>query len=165
MAYERPRGQRGLASLTGILLLVLLSAAGCSTDAPAGWFAPDGARAVSTLELRPGDELAVRVELPRGYVAAELVQRASLQVGATVVTGEAVVTDERTFVLELAPPKSSLEPEEGVLDLVLGFCEPEAKELCFFDMPSLPVRIVNGANADETDVGLPILIYRPEAPQ
>lgn len=193
MAPERPRRERRLAALNSALRFVaaiavptLAAVTSCAPAAPqTGWLDASGpsAEPVDEISLHPGSELTVLVELPSGYVPAELVQRAVLTVGDLVQADEqspaaatAAAGDSIDFVLRYAgqavpgepataPTNGAARTSHGTLKLFLGFCEPDAKEICYFDLPSLPVRDTGTPDAAGQGVGPMHLIYRPEAPQ
>lgn len=166
MAHERSRRKRRLARLSTAALLALLTAfalAGC-TDAPrVGWSRsgsarPDGDAPVTELE-GAWTAIAVSVELPPGYEAADdFVQRATLR----FADGQRVDTQsglDRAFRLQ--PPQAGGEAE---LELMLGFCESDVKEICYVDVTTLPLR-ARADGAREPDANVATLIYRPEAPK
>ena len=171
MAHERSRRKRRLARLSTTALLALLTAvalAGCTGAPRIGWSLaggslagssrPDGGAALTELE-GAWTTITVSVELPPGYEAADdFVQRATLRFpdGQQVDTQNGL---DRAFRLQ--PPQAGGEAE---LELMLGFCESDVKEICYVDVTTLPLRLrADGAREPDADVAT--LVYRPEAPK
>lgn len=161
MAHERFRRKRRLARLSTTALLALLIAvalAGCTGAPRIGWVRPGGGAAVTELE-GAWTAITVSVELPPGYEAADdFVQRATLR----TASGEQTDTQsglDRAFRLQ--PPQAGGEAE---LELMLGFCESDVKEICYVDVTTLPLRL-RADGARESDADVATLVYRPEAPK
>ena len=152
MAQNRLSRERRLASLI-IATLVLVSCERTQGDSY-GWSVPDGS---GPFELPAGAEaLAVVVELPPGYEAAEeFVQRAVL------VAGEERYAVERSGLdgpIIVAVPSGIGVGSEMDLELLIGFCESTVKDVCYIDTPALTVRVV-----DEVGPSEPYAVtYRPE---
>lgn len=109
--------------------------------------------------MRPGaGELLVTVELPPGYEAAEeFTQRATLS------AGESIATDTQHALarpFRLAVPTHG--GEDARLELMIGFCRSDVKEICYLDTPTL--RLSVGTPPSPRDASLD-LVYRPEEPR
>lgn len=139
------------------MALTGLAVTGCGQTVRAtGWTARDGSTAVSRLELaRISAAITVGIELPPGYEAAEdFIQRATLR----LPDGEQTDTQsglDRAFRLELPAGGANT----GELEVMLGFCESDRKEVCYVDTATLPVSRREAAGDTET------LVYRPEPPK
>ena len=174
MAHQRSDRKRGLASLSALALALrqrlLLAIAvvlagsvvgGCSQASGPGWYALSDARGepepVTELALRDGEAITVRVELPAGYIPAEFLQRATLRAGGEEQTSEQFAPESSSFSFRLNPDSGPA--GEASLALVLGFCEPEDKDVCYVDMNEIPVRFTDTAQGAVT------VLYRPETPQ
>ena len=161
MAQKRYVGKRRLTPLTISLALLALATtilSGCNSSRETGWFAPDS---ITTITVgRNAGEIRVEVELPEGYEPAEeFVQRASLRSGDVVQT-DAQTMLERPFTLRLDAPGAQAPPELS-LELLIGFCEPEEKDVCYIDTSSIAVvRSEDSASTRATTI-----TYRPERPQ
>ena len=166
MAHERSRRKRRLARLSVVAALAALVLAGCAETPTAGWSDPQRSP-IDAIELAPASTvITVSVELPPGYEPAdEFVQRATLRSGAEERIDVQSGLD-RAF--QLSPADGT---EEGEIELILGFCESDVKEICYVDTTTLPVRLVDwdGAGTNEPpgraagDAGA--VVYRPEAPK
>lgn len=143
------------------MALVAVATLGCGDTATTGWSDPNGATLASGLELDAGSPaISVAIELPPGYEPAdEFVQRATLRSSH----GEQTDTQsglDRAFRLE---PASE---DAYELELILGFCESDVKEVCYVDTATLAV-VVRAAADDEAPRSTAVrsIVYRPEAPK
>lgn len=175
MAHQRSDRKCGLAPLSTLArphrLLLAIAAVlaatilgGCSQAPGPGWFAVSEARGepepVTELTLRDGEAITVRVELPAGYIPAEFLQRATMRRGGEEQTREQFAPESSSFSFRLTPAGGPGGPGgEASLTLVLGFCEPAAKDVCYVDMSEIPVRFT------DTGPGAATVLYRPETPQ
>lgn len=187
MAHQRSGRKRRLATLrstphlTGALLImsaVLLPAflTGCDEAPGHGWFAlpdeSDAARPLAELRAAAGEAIMVRVELPDGYIPAEFMQRATLRIGEHERTDELFAPEATSFSFTLPVRviedgrRTGEDSAAARLELVLGFCEPEAKNVCYVDMSEIPVSLTDTADLTDTDAtGVQTVIYRPEDPR
>ncbi len=161
MAQNRSGGKRRLAPLitVGILIAILIASCGHEAENRYGWFAPD---AVETLEV-PADasSIVLRVELPPGYVAADdFVQRATVVVGPETRTVTGFELDEP---LEIPISPATWHNRDVGLELMLGFCEYDVKEVCYIDTPRLSVNLL--PDLEERPSSDVTIVYRPEPPQ
>jgi len=157
MAQNRSGGKRRLATL--ITIIVLVSSCGQETDSRYGWFAPE---AVETISVAPDAEsIVLRVELPSGYVGADdFVQRATLVLGPQTRTVTEFDLDDS---LEIPiSPKTWHNGEVG-LELTLGFCAYDVKEVCYIDTPRISVNLQTDPD-ERLSSGITIM-YRPEPPK
>lgn len=170
MAHERTHSQRRFAAVDRRLVIVLAALASvglgaCSPSEPTGWLAPDP---VERLVVPAGStELAVEVRLPAGFEAAdEFTQRATLRIGETTLTVERADLAE-AFRVNL-PGDAEWGSSEATLEVMLGFCEPTAREICYIDVGVITVEhapVSPRGAADEGRDGVPYsVIYRPESP-
>ena len=158
MALERSRRKRRLARLSTAALLAALAGlalTGCTDTRTLGWSDPESGARVSSLELDAGTgAISVNVELPPGYEAADdFVQRATLR----SADGEHTDTQsglDRAFRLE----RPSAGAPAATIELMLGFCKSDVKEVCYVDTATLPVQ-------PGGDTGAAALVYAPEAPR
>lgn len=156
MAQNRSGGKRRLATL--ITISILIASCGQETEPGYGWFAPE---AVETLSVAPGAEsILLRVELPSGHVPADdFVQRATLVVGSGPGTVTEFDIEER---LEIPISPVTWQNREIGLELMLGFCEYDVKEVCYIDTPRISVNLLTDSE-EQSSPDLTI-IYRPEPP-
>lgn len=174
MAHQRSRRKRRLARLSARALVAAVAAAlaglaiaGCTETRTLGWTDAASGTRVSSLELPAASgAITVGVELPPGYEAAEeFVQRATVRWG----DGERTHTQsglDRAFRLD--PPPGG----EGEIELMIGFCESDVKEVCYVDTATLPVRLRateppdgEAAADDDAPEAAAALVYAPEAPR
>ncbi|MFW6313464.1 MAG: hypothetical protein ACOC2N_06235 [Spirochaetota bacterium] len=159
MAQNRSGGKRRLAAL--ITISILIVSCGQEAESQHGWFAPD---AVETLSVAPHRRsILLRVELPRGYVAAEdFVQRATLVVCTEART---VVEFELYEPLEISIDPATWQNEEIGLELMLGYCEYDVREVCYIDTPRLNINLQAEDEARSSSSSQVTIMYRPEPPQ
>ncbi len=163
MALQRSRRKRRLARLRAAALLATLAAlaglalTGCTDTRTNGWSDPESGARVSSFDLDAATgTISVNVELPPGYEAADdFVQRATLRSSDGERTDSQSGLD-RAFRLE----RPSDDASDVTLELVLGFCKSDVKEICYVDTPTLALRW----RADRaSQAATRTLVYRPEA--
>jgi hypothetical protein len=160
MAHQRSRRKRRPAQLITSVAVLALTLGSCgAASGGTGWFATDGGEPLASIAFGPGvREVVVSVELPPGYEAAEeFAQR------MTISAGDEAQTDvqsglARAFRLPLPSDAGG----DTAVELLLGFCEADVKEVCYVDTASLA--IVEGA-ATHIDTPTVTLTYRPEEPK
>lgn len=167
MAHERTSSQRRLVTVSRLILIAALATSAllaCAPDEPTGWLAPEP---VGRLVVPAGTrKLEIEVRLPAGFEAAEdFAQRATLRLGPTERMAERTDLSE-PFTIDL-PSGDSWPDGPSTLELMLGFCEPAAKEICYIDIGSIVVEPARDGTPAPSAAGggdAFVVIYRPESP-